>query len=96
GTSFESPTHVVNLEPSTIEANARFFPEREVPRKAITMGIATILSSRRIVLLASGEKKRDAIEEIRGGRISEDVPATALHRHPNVVVICDREASGDR
>lgn len=94
GTSFDSRTHLVELEESTIRANSRYFPDREVPRRAITMGLGTILRSRRIILLASGEKKRNAIAELRSGLVSEDVPASALHHHSNVVVLCDRSAGG--
>lgn len=95
GTPFDSRTHIVDLDESTVEANARFFPGREVPRRAITMGIGTILDSRRIVLLAAGEKKRRAIEALRSGVVSEAIPASALHNHQNVLVLCDRSAGGE-
>jgi glucosamine-6-phosphate deaminase len=86
GTPWSSRTRVVELTESTRAANAALFPE-EVPRRAITMGIATILSSRRIVLLASGERKRAAIERLRGGEITEDFPASALWTHAYVTVL---------
>ena len=87
GTPWTSRTRVVELTESTRAANAALFPGEEVPRQAITMGIATILSSRRIVLLASGEKKRAAIERLRSGERSEDFPASALWEHDDVTVL---------
>src|SRR5436305_1731131 len=86
GTPWSSRTRVVELTESTRAANAALFPE-EVPRRAITIGIATILSSQRIVLLASGERKRAAIERLRSGEITEDFPASALWTHADVTVL---------
>jgi glucosamine-6-phosphate deaminase len=79
GTPFDSRMRVV--------ANAALFPEGKVPTHAITMGIATILESKSIVLLASGEKKRAAIERLRSGEITEEFPASALWKHPDVTVL---------
>ena len=87
GTPWTSRTRVVELTESTRAANAALFPGEEVPRQAITMGISTILSSRRIVLLASGDKKRAAIERLRSGERSEDFPASALWEHDDVTVL---------
>lgn len=86
GTPATSRTRVVELTASTRAANAAVFGS-EVPTRAITMGIATILESKRIVLLASGERKRAAIERLRSGERSEDFPASALHAHPDVTVL---------
>jgi len=87
GTRFDSRTRVVALTESTRSANASFFPDGNVPTHAITMGIATILESKSIVLLASGEEKRAAIERLRSGEISEQFPASALRQHPDVTVL---------
>jgi glucosamine-6-phosphate deaminase len=87
GTPFDSRTRVVALTESTRAANASFFSDGNVPTHAITMGIATILASKSIVLLASGEKKRTAIERLRGGEISEEFPASALWQHADVTVL---------
>ncbi|KZM52924.1 glucosamine-6-phosphate deaminase [Geobacillus stearothermophilus] len=93
GTPFSSPTHVVELTELTREANARFFPSLDdVPRYAITMGIATILRSRRLVLLASGREKAEAMARLLEGVVTPDLPASALHLHPDVTIIADREA----
>jgi glucosamine-6-phosphate deaminase len=87
GTRFDSRTRVVALTESTRAANAPLFPDGNVPTHAITMGIGTILESKSIVLLASGDKKRAAIERLRSGEITEDFPASALWRHPDVTVL---------
>lgn len=92
GTPWSSRTRVVELTESTRAANAALFPGEAVPRNAITMGVATILSSRRIVLLASGEKKRAAIERLRSGERSEDFPASALWTHADVTVLSAESA----
>lgn len=86
GTPFDSRTRAVVLTESTRAANAALFGE-DVPTHAITMGIATILESKSIVLLASGDKKRQAIERLRSGEISEEFPASALWKHPDVTVL---------
>ncbi|PWW29537.1 glucosamine-6-phosphate deaminase [Cytobacillus oceanisediminis] len=93
GTSFKSRTHVVKLAESTRKANARFFESiDEVPAHAITMGIASILDSREIVLLASGSAKAEAIRRLVNGEPDEQFPASALKLHPNVTIIADEEA----
>ncbi|MDP4553013.1 glucosamine-6-phosphate deaminase [Alkalihalobacillus macyae] len=93
GTSFEANTHLVELTQSTREANARFFTDiDDVPREAITMGIATIMRSKEILLLVSGETKRNALKELLNGDVRESFPASVLNRHPNVTIIADQKA----
>ncbi|SFM21105.1 glucosamine-6-phosphate deaminase [Salibacterium qingdaonense] len=93
GSSFDSRTHIVELKPSTREANARFFDEKEeVPHHAVTMGIQTIMESRRIMLLASGTRKQEAVTNLLEGKISEDFPASVLQKHPYVTIIADEAA----
>jgi glucosamine-6-phosphate deaminase len=87
GTPFDARTRVVTLTESTRAANASLFPDGRVPTHAITMGIATILESKSIVLLASGKKKQAAIERLRSGEITEEFPASALWKHPDVTVL---------
>lgn len=92
GTSFTSRTHVVELEQSTIEANARFFSSiEEVPKKALTMGIDTIMDAKEIVFLVQGEKKAEILKKVVYGEVTEEVPASILQRHPNVTLITDIE-----
>lgn len=91
---FEAQTHLVELDEQTIESNARFFNSREeVPTKAISMGIKTIMHSRKIVLLANGASKADAIFKTIKGNITPDVPASILQLHLDVTVIIDKEAA---
>ncbi|MCM3708976.1 glucosamine-6-phosphate deaminase [Sporosarcina luteola] len=86
-TSFRTRTHIVDLADSTRTVNAKYFPSKEaVPRQAITMGIETILEAEQIILLAFGEQKVEAVERLKSGVISEDFPASCLHRHPHVTV----------
>ncbi|MDD9149542.1 glucosamine-6-phosphate deaminase [Sporolactobacillus sp. CQH2019] len=94
GTPFDAGTHVVKLTESTRQANARFFGSiQEVPEKAITMGIGTILKSKAILLLASGPSKAEAIAKLLSATAPDtDFPASALLRHPNVTVIADTDA----
>lgn len=94
GTSFDSLTHVTNLTESTIQANKRFFNDiSEVPTKAITMGIKSILRSKQIILLAYGQAKAPIIKRLLEGEVTENVPASALQRHPNVTIIIDEAAA---
>jgi glucosamine-6-phosphate deaminase len=93
GTSFDSTTHIVNLAASTIEANARFFERIEdVPTKAITMGISSIMKSKEILLLVSGENKQAALNQLLNGDITENFPASILKKHHNVTIIADKIA----
>lgn len=94
GTSFDSLTHVTNLTESTIQANKRFFNDiSEVPTKALTMGIKSILQSKQIILLAYGKAKAPIIKRLLSGEVTEEVPASALQKHPNVTIIIDEEAA---
>lgn len=85
---FVKNTHVVDLDESTIKANARFFAsESEVPRKAVTLGMISIMQAKKIVLIANGEKKRDIIEKAFFGPITPKIPASILQLHKDLVVI---------
>ena len=93
GTLFQSSTHIVTLEESTREANARYFNTLDdVPTHAITMGISSIMNSKEILLLISGEEKADAMQKLLHGEISEDFPASVLKRHSHVTIIADQKA----
>lgn len=94
GTSFDSQTHVVDLTDSTIKANSRFFTSRDqVPTKAISMGIASIMAAKKIILFAYGDKKADAIFKMVNGPVTEEVPASVLQYHPDVTLILDQAAA---
>lgn len=91
--SFEVGTHTVDLSPSTIEANSRFFPSKnEVPTQAITMGTEQIFSAKRIILLAFGESKAEILHRALRGEITPAYPASILQKHKNLTVIADTEA----
>ena len=92
--AFADQTHQVDLEESTIKANSRFFAsEAEVPRKAITMGIGSIMKAKKILLIANGAAKAKAIQACVEGPISPACPASALRFHPDVTILADREAA---
>lgn len=97
GTSFDSLTSVVDLTESTIEANSRYFETKEeVPKQAISMGIQSILKAKRIILLAFGPKKAEAIQKLLSGEITTDLPASALYNHPNVEIIVDNSVYSNK
>ena len=85
---FTAETHEVVLDESTIEANARFFASKDdVPTKAITMGMLSIMQAKRVLLIANGEKKWDILQKAFYGPITPHVPASILQLHPDVIVI---------
>jgi glucosamine-6-phosphate deaminase len=94
GSSIGSLTRMVNLTQNTIKDNSRFFKRiQDVPTKAITMGIGTVLRSRKIMLLATGANKVDAVAKAIEGPITATVPASALQLHPNVTFIVTEDAA---
>ncbi|QIK69762.1 glucosamine-6-phosphate deaminase [Erysipelothrix sp. HDW6C] len=94
GASFDSLTEKVSLTESTIEANARNFASiDDVPRYAYSMGIKSIMSAKKIILFAYGEKKADAIHAMLEVAPSTDCPASALQNHADVIVIADEKAA---
>ncbi|MFK4567563.1 glucosamine-6-phosphate deaminase [Enterococcus sp. UD-01] len=94
GTPLDSLTHVVELTESTINANKRYFDKVEdVPTRAVSMGIGSILKGKKMILMAYGEAKADAIKGMIDGPVSVDLPASALQNHPDVVVIVDDAAA---
>ncbi len=85
---FEKATHRVVLDPSTIDANARFFASREdVPREAVTMGMGGIMGAKKVLLIANGKGKKDIVEKAFFGPITPAVPASILQLHPDLTVI---------
>lgn len=85
---FEKDTHVVELKETTIQANARFFNTiDEVPKKAISMGIQSIMRARKILLIANGSDKKDIVMKSVYGPITPEVPASILQLHPDCTVI---------
>jgi len=92
--SLKDKTHLVKLSEETREANSRFFnSKKEVPKKALTMGISTILKADKIIIMAAGENKASAINKTLSGQIDTCTPSTLLQTHPNVTVIVDQKAA---
>lgn len=93
-TSFPRYTHQVKLEEKTIMANARFFTSPDqVPHFALTMGVGTIMSSRKILLMVSGSPKAAILYQVLFGEVKPSVPASILQFHPDVTIIADEDAS---
>ncbi|MBR7112083.1 MAG: glucosamine-6-phosphate deaminase [Clostridia bacterium] len=85
-------THVTDLTEDTIEANSRFFASaNDVPRRALTMGIGTIFKAKKIVVLASGASKKDAVSAMLERTVDTNFPATMLNLHPDVTLICTQD-----
>lgn len=94
GTPFGCGTHVVELAESTVRDNARLFDDiSEVPRKAFTMGIKQIMQAKKILILASGANKADAVYRMVEGEVTESIPASVLQLHPDCILIADQEAA---
>lgn len=91
--AFEKTTHIVELGDTTISANARFFDSiEEVPRKAITMGIKSIMQAQKILLIANGKDKEEIINKALNGPVTPAIPASILQLHPDLAVICSFES----
>ncbi|HMN90053.1 MAG TPA: glucosamine-6-phosphate deaminase [Saprospiraceae bacterium] len=96
GSGQESRTRLITLDHITItDAASDFFGEENVPRKAITMGVGTILAAERIILMAWGEGKAPIIRRTLEGPITDEVPATYLQKHPNTTVVLDEAAAAE-
>lgn len=94
GSSLGSRTRLKTLSSETIRQNASFFPGAQVPRLALTMGVGTILESRRCLLLATGSHKASAIRSMIEGPVTAQITASALQLHREVIVIVDEQAGG--
>jgi glucosamine-6-phosphate deaminase len=95
GTPFEKTTHLVTLTEETRRANSRFFPSLEdVPRRAVTMGIKSIMNAREIILIAAGEEKAGAVSQTVRGRVTTEWPSSVLQLHPNITLVVDEAAAG--
>lgn len=91
--SFDKETHCVTLTESTIQANARFFASiDDVPKYAYTMGIGTIMSAKKILVVVNGEGKAKILREVVNGPVTPKVPASILQFHPDVTIVADAAA----
>lgn len=91
--AFSDVTCCVELDQSTIEANKRFFSSaEEVPGKAYTMGIGTIMRAKKILMVVNGEAKADILEKVIRGPVCPGVPASILRFHRDVTIVADEAA----
>lgn len=95
GTPFTSETHLMQLTEQTRRDNARFFDGdiNQVPKEAITQGLASIMRAKKILLIATGKNKAEAAANMLKGKKSESCPASILQDHPDVTVILDKDAA---
>lgn len=94
GSRFIYGCHVVELTQSTIEANTRFFDsEADVPRKAISLGIGSIMNARQVLLIATGADKAEAVRLSVQGEVDPQVQASILQTHSNTIFLLDRAAA---
>ena len=94
GTPIDSVTHLVDLTENTIKDNSRLFASiDEVPRQALSMGIKNIMNAKSVVLVASGKNKAKAVYGMVKGAVTPELPASILQLHPNVVLVCDKDAA---
>ncbi|MDD6144330.1 MAG: glucosamine-6-phosphate deaminase [bacterium] len=94
GDAFVYGCHIVNLTQSTIEANRRFFEsEADVPRQAISLGVGSIINARKILLLATGADKAQAIRDSIYGDINPQTQASILRTHSDVIFLLDKAAA---
>ena len=91
GSSFKSRTRVVDLSEQTIKDNSKHFDSiNDIPKQAITMGLGTIMESKKIILIANGKHKLNILKVAMNGEVTEDVPASILQKHNDVEVFyCD-------
>ena len=93
GTSFESRTHITELQEKTRIANSRFFKSmNDVPTEAVTMGIKDIMKARKIIVLASDSTKKEVVQKLIEGNISIDFPASILNKHSDCTLIVTEDA----
>jgi len=93
GEVFIRDTHVVDLDQSTIDANSRFFESKDdVPRQAMTMGIGSIMGAKRVLMVANGAGKADALYAAICGDINPMCQASMLQLHPDAVIVADEAA----
>ncbi|QOS97704.1 glucosamine-6-phosphate deaminase [Brevibacterium sp. JNUCC-42] len=89
--AFTLSTHVVELAPETIEANARFFNDKsEVPKQAVTMGIGRIMKARHVLLIVNDKSKAEAVRHLFTGMVDPQVPVSILQLHSNLTLLVDR------
>lgn len=93
GTAFDTRSRLATLAPASIRSNAAYWgSEADVPSQGFTLGLGTLLGSRRLVLMVSGAHKADILARVLSSPATPDLPATIVHRHPAGTVLADRSA----
>ena len=93
-TPFGSVTHLVDLTENTIKDNSRLFASiDEVPRQALSMGIKNIMQAKSVLMVVSGKNKAEAVKGMVKGEVTPALPASVLQLHPNVTIVCDKDAA---
>ncbi len=93
GTSPSQRSHISDIDPLTQQVGQKYFDEPKQISQGLTLGLATLLEAKHIMLLVSGEKKAAIVQKVLEGAISESVPASLLKNHPSIFVYLDKEAS---
>lgn len=93
GSSLDSRTRIVALTSSTRNSNKVLFRKETIPQTAVTIGIGTILESKKCIIVATGETKAEIIQKIVNGDVNSKVPATAIKEHKNSILVLDQEAA---
>ena len=93
GDSFPDGTFKIKLTDSTIASNSIYFDDASMPRYALTMGIGSIMKAKKIVLIATGAKKAEAIRNTVTGEVTPECPASVLQRHPDAILLLDKAAA---
>jgi len=92
-TSIQTRSHIINLDPLTVEVGQKYFKKPQPLTKGITLGIDTLMDAKHIVLVVNGAKKADIVKQVMKGSISEAVPASLLRNHPNCSIYLDEAAA---
>ena len=90
---FTDEAFKVTLTQSTINSNQKYFGEQAMPRYAFTMGIGSIMRAKKILLIATGESKANAVKGMINGEVTPMVPASVLQQHDDVIIMLDKEAA---
>lgn len=91
--AFSEGTYVTDLTKSTIESNKIYFPNGDMPTKAITMGIGSIMKAKKVILISTGHSKAKAIKAMIEGEVTPSCPASILQKHSDAVIFLDRDAA---
>ena len=95
GSLFSSRTRLITLNEETLQANSRFFDDdpSKVPKTALTVGIATVMDAREVVIIVTGKNKARALKAVAEGEANELWPLSCLQNHPNSIIVCDKDAA---